>query len=417
MNAQKNGVSINGRDYRWPERPVVVVCIDGSEPDYIEQAVAAGVMPWMKKVIEQQGSDLRAHCVVPSFTNPNNISIVTGVPPVVHGICGNFYYDRENDREVMMNEPHLLRTPTIFKAFQDAGAKIAVITAKDKLRRLLGNELKLGEGGAICFSSEKSDQVTLADNGIENVLDMVGMEVPSVYSAELSEFIFAAGVKLMETVRPDLMYLSTTDYIQHKFAPGSEGANSFYAMMDKYWAQLDELGAVIALTADHGMNAKHDDAGDPNIIYLQDEMDRIMGAGVARVILPITDPYVVHHGALGSYATVYLADDADVRALKAELGAIDGIDAVYGNEEGCAEFDLAADRMGDLILVSSKHVVLGTTASRHDLSGLTVPLRSHGGVTEQTVPLIVSQPVVRLDQTQQLHNYDIFNLALNHVGH
>jgi phosphonoacetate hydrolase len=417
MNAQKNGVSINGRDYRWPERPVVVVCIDGSEPDYIEQAVAAGVMPWMKKVIEQQGSDLRAHCVVPSFTNPNNISIVTGVPPVVHGICGNFYYDRENDREVMMNEPELLRTPTIFKAFQDAGAKIAIVTAKDKLRRLLGNELTLGEGGAICFSSEKSDQVTLADNGIDNVLDMVGMEVPSVYSAELSEFIFAAGVKLMETVRPDLMYLSTTDYIQHKFAPGSEGANSFYAMMDKYWAQLDELGAVIALTADHGMNAKHDAAGDPNIIYLQDEMDRIMGAGVARVILPITDPYVVHHGALGSYATVYLPVDADVGALKTELNAIDGIDAVYGNAEGCEHFDLAADRMGDLILVSSKHVVLGTTASRHDLSGLEVPLRSHGGVTEQTVPLIVSQPVTDLDSAAQLHNYDIFNLALNHVAH
>ena len=417
MNAQRNGVSINGRDYRWPERPVVVVCIDGSEPDYIEQAVAAGVMPWMKKVIEQQGSDLRAHCVVPSFTNPNNISIVTGVPPVVHGICGNFYYDRENDREVMMNEPELLRTPTIFKAFQDAGAKIAIVTAKDKLRRLLGNELTLGEGGAICFSSEKSDQVTLADNGIENVLDMVGMEVPSVYSAELSEFIFAAGVKLMETVRPDLMYLSTTDYIQHKFAPGSDGANSFYAMMDKYWAQLDALGAVIALTADHGMNAKHDAAGDPNIIYLQDEMDRIMGAGVARVILPITDPYVVHHGALGSYATVYLPDDADVSALKTELNAIDGIDAVYGNAEGCKHFDLAADRMGDLILVSSKHVVLGTTASRHDLSGLDVPLRSHGGVTEQTVPLIVSQPVTDLDSAAQLHNYDIFNLALNHVAH
>lgn len=417
MSTQKPGVSINGRDYRWPNRPCVVVCIDGSEPDYIEQAVAAGVMPWMKKVIEQQGSDLRAHCVVPSFTNPNNISIVTGVPPVVHGICGNFYYDRDNDREVMMNEPELLRTPTIFKAFQDAGAKIAIVTAKDKLRRLLGNELKLGEGGAICFSSEKSDQVTLADNGIEDVLDMVGMEVPSVYSAELSEFIFAAGVKLMETVRPDLMYLSTTDYIQHKFAPGSDGANSFYAMMDSYWAQLDALGAVIALTADHGMNAKHDAAGDPNIIYLQDEMDRIMGAGVARVILPITDPYVVHHGALGSYATVYLPVDADISALKTELNAIDGIDAVYSNAEGCEHFDLAADRMGDLILVSSKHVVLGTTASRHDLSGLEVPLRSHGGVTEQTVPLIVSQPVTDLDSAAQLHNYDIFNLALNHVAH
>ncbi len=414
MNSQKTSVSVNGRDYQWPSKPVVVVCIDGSEPDYIEQAIAAGVMPWMQKVVEQQGVDLRAHCVVPSFTNPNNISIVTGVPPVVHGICGNFYYDRENNREVMMNEPHLLRTPTIFKAFQDVGAKIAIITAKDKLRRLLGNELSFGEDGAICFSSEKSDQVSLEKNGIDNVLDMVGMEVPSVYSAELSEFIFAAGVKLMETERPDLMYLSTTDYIQHKFAPGSEGANSFYAMMDSYWAQLDELGAVIALTADHGMNAKHDDAGDPNIIYLQDEMDRLLSPAAARVILPITDPYVVHHGALGSYATVYLPDDADVDRLKMQLADIDGIDAVYGNQDGCAQFDLAQDRMGDLILVSSKHVVIGTTASRHDLSGLDVPLRSHGGVTEQVVPLIVSQPVSGLEQGQ-LHNYDAFNVALNHA--
>jgi phosphonoacetate hydrolase len=416
MNSPKPAVSVNGRDYQWPDKPRVIVCIDGSEPDYIEQAIAAGVMPWMQKIVEQQGSDLRAHCVVPSFTNPNNISIVTGVPPVVHGICGNFYYDKANDREVMMNEPELLRTPTIFKAFQDAGAKVAIVTAKDKLRRLLGNELTFGEGGAICFSSEKSDQVNFADNGIDNVLDMVGMEVPSVYSAELSEFIFAAGVKLMETVRPDLMYLSTTDYIQHKFAPGSDGANSFYAMMDKYWAQLDALGAVIALTADHGMNAKHDAAGDPNIIYLQDEMDRILSPAAARVILPITDPYVVHHGALGSYATVYLPDDADIDAIKSALYAVDGIEAVYSNQEGCERFDLAQDRMGDLILVSSKHVVIGTTASRHDLSGLEVPLRSHGGVTEQQVPLIVSQPVINLDQTQQLHNYDIFNLALNHVA-
>ncbi len=417
MNTSNKTISVNGRDYRWPDKPCVIVCIDGSEPDYIERAIEDGVMPWMKKVVSDQGVDLRAHCVVPSFTNPNNISIITGVPPVVHGICGNFYYDKANDREVMMNEPHLLRATTIFKAFQDDGARIAIVTAKDKLRRLLGNELRYGEGGAICFSSEKSDQATIEENGVENVLEMVRMKLPSVYSAELSEFVFAAGVKLMETVRPDLMYLSTTDYIQHKFAPGSDGANAFYAMMDSYWARLDELGAVLALTADHGMNAKHDGTGEPNIVYLQDVMDDLLGAGAARVILPITDPYVVHHGALGSYATVYLPDGADIETLKSELGAIDGIDAVYGNREGCERFDLAADRMGDLILVSSKDVVIGTTASRHDLSGLDAPLRSHGGVTEQTVPLIVSQPVVSLDQARQLHNYDIFNLTLNHLAH
>jgi phosphonoacetate hydrolase len=413
MNS-KSPISVNGREYRWPDAPVVVVCIDGSEPDYIERAVADGVMPWMQQVIER-GSDLRADCVVPSFTNPNNISIVTGVPPAVHGICGNFYYDRENDREVMMNEPELLRTPTIFKAFQDAGARVAIVTAKDKLRRLLGNELAFGEGGAICFSSEKADQVSLAENGIDGVLGMVGMEVPPVYSAELSEFVFAAGVKLMETVRPDLMYLSTTDYVQHKFAPGSDGANAFYAMMDKYWAELDALGAVIALTADHGMNAKHDAAGEPNIVYLQDELDELLPPGAARVILPITDPYVVHHGALGSYATVYLPEDADVERLKMQLADIDGIDAVYGNREGCERFQLAPDRMGDLILVSDKSVVIGTTASRHDLSGLDVPLRSHGGVTEQRVPLIVNRPVEGLDAARGLRNFDAFDLALNHV--
>ena len=412
--SSKPAINVNGREYHWPDNPVVVVCIDGSEPDYIEAAIAAGRMPWMQQVVER-GSDLRADCVVPSFTNPNNISIVTGVPPVVHGICGNFYYDKAGDREVMMNEPELLRTPTIFKAFQDAGAKVAIVTAKDKLRRLLGNELVFGEDGAICFSSEKADQASLAENGIEGVVDMVGMPIPSVYSAELSEFIFAAGVKLMEKHRPDLMYLSTTDYIQHKFAPGSDGANDFYAMMDSYWAELDALGAVIALTADHGMNAKHDAAGEPNIIYLQDELDRLLEPGAARVILPITDPYVVHHGALGSYATVYLPEDSDTDALKMQLADIDGIDAVDDNREGCERFELAPDRMGDLILVSGKHVVIGTTASRHDLSGLDVPLRSHGGVTEQRVPLIVNRPLDGLDAARELRNFDAFDLALNHV--
>lgn len=415
MTEQNKTVTANGRTYKWPNRPVVAVCVDGSQPEYIEEAIKAGVMPWTAKVVAGQGSDLRADCVVPSFTNPNNISIVTGVPPVVHGICGNFYYDRENDKEVMMNEPSLLRTDTIFKAFQDAGAKIAIITAKDKLRRLLGNGLKYGEEGAICFSSEKSDEATYAEHGIEGVLDMVGMEVPSVYSGELSEFIFAAGVKLMETQRPDIMYLSTTDYIQHKFAPGSEGANKFYAMMDKYWAQLDALGAIVALTADHGMNAKHDESGEPDVIYLQSLLDDKFGTGSTRVILPITDPYVVHHGALGSFATIYL-DDAMNAPVREFLGTVDGLQEVLGNLEGAEMFDLAPDRTGDIIVVSEQQKVLGTTEERHDLSGLEVPLRSHGGMTEQCVPLVVSAPVTGVDPARRLRNFDIYDIALNHTA-
>lgn len=406
-------ITVNDRSYDWPAQPLVVVCIDGSEPAYIEKAVADGVMPYTARMLAQ-GADLRADCVVPSFTNPNNLSIVTGRAPAVHGISGNYFLDPESGEEVMMNDPKFLRAPTIFKAFQDEGAKIAIVTAKDKLRRLLGHGLTLGADGATCFSSEKSDQATLEENGISGVVEMVGMPVPDVYSAELSEFVFAAGVKIMERDRPDLMYLSTTDYVQHKHAPGSEGANAFYAMMDGYWAQLDAMGCVLSLTADHGMNAKHDAAGEPSVIYLQDLLDVKLGEGAARVILPITDPYVVHHGALGSFATVYLPDGVDPQEVIASLSAVSGIEYVASNLEACARFELPQDRVGDLIVVSEREIVLGTSASRHDLSGLEVPLRSHGGVSEQTVPLMLNRPVQGLAD-RRLRNFDAFDVALNHT--
>ncbi|MFT6557342.1 phosphonoacetate hydrolase [Sneathiella sp.] len=406
-------VSVNDRTYAWPEKPVVVVCIDGSEPAYIEQAIKDGVMPYMEKALAS-GADLRADCVVPSFTNPNNLSIVTGQPPKVHGICGNYFYDVEADAEVMMNDPKFLRVPTIFKAFFDKGAKIAVVTAKDKLRTLLGNGLDVTSGRAICFSSEKSAEATLAENGIDNASKWIGRDVPSVYSAELSEFIFACGVKLMDEFAPDLMYLSTTDYIQHKHAPGTPVANEFYAMLDRYLEQLDARGAVIALTADHGMKSKHTAAGEPDVIFLQDVLDEWLGEGAARVILPITDPYVVHHGALGSFATAYLPEENRDEII-ARLKGLDGIMESLSREEGCAKFELPEDRTGDVILVSTAHKVLGTSASRHDLSALKEPLRSHGGISEQRVPLLCNKPVVGLEEGRALRNFDIFDLALNHA--
>ena len=407
-------ISVNGRSYAWPRQPLVVVCIDGSEPAYIEEAIAGGHMPYLAAALKD-GADLRADCVVPSFTNPNNLSIVTGVPPKVHGISGNFFLDPDTGEEVMMNDPKFLRTDTIFKAFHDAGAKVAIVTAKDKLRRLLGHGLDFSSGRAVSFSSEKADETTLAENGIDDAQAFVGRDIPDVYSAELSEFIFDAGVKLMETMRPDVMYLSTTDYIQHKHAPGTPVANAFYAMMDGYWAKLDALGAVLAMTADHGMNAKFDDGGAPDVIYLQEVLDGILGAGEARVILPITDPYVVHHGALGSFATVYLPADADQAAVIADLSAVPGIQKVYDKQSGCAEFELPEDRLGDLIVVSERSKVLGTSSDRHDLSQLKEPLRSHGGVTEQTVPLIVTRRA-EVDRGRRLRNFDVFDVALNHTA-
>jgi phosphonoacetate hydrolase len=409
-------LAVNGRSYRLPHRPTVIVCVDGCEYDYLNRAAEAGATPFLRELLKN-GTALHAKCVMPSFTNPNNLSIVCGAPPAVHGICGNYFYDRDADegrgREVLMNDPRYLRAGTLLAAAAEAGSRVAVVTAKDKLRALLGHGLS-----GICVSAEKADEASVEANGIDRLLERVNMPLPDVYSAALSEFVFATGVWLLENDRVDLMYLSTTDYVQHKFAPGTDGANAFYAMMDRYLLRLHELGAVLGITADHGMNAKHDPkTGEPNIIYLQDLLDDWLGRGVeeggARVILPITDPYVRHHGALGSYATVYLPAGDDGVALRRQLAGLPHIETVLTREEACARFELPPDRVGDLVVISDKSYVLGSSAAAHDLSGLTVPLRSHGGLSEQTVPLLFNRALAGTLEDRTLRNFDVFHIALN----
>jgi phosphonoacetate hydrolase len=403
-------INVNSRSYRLSSAPTIVICVDGCEQEYINQAIQAGQTPFLAE-LTGFGTVLTGDCVVPSFTNPNNLSIVTGAPPSVHGICGNFFFDQETQEEVLMNDAKYLRAPTILAEMAKAGQLVAVVTAKDKLRNLLGYQLK-----GICFSAEKADQVNLEEHGVENILARVGMPVPSVYSADLSEFVFAAGLSLLTNERPDFMYLSTTDYVQHKHAPGTPEANAFYAMMDSYFKRYHEEGAIVAITADHGMNAKTDAIGRPNILFLQDLLDAQYGAQRTRVLLPITDPYVVHHGALGSYATVYLRDAVPQRDAIDFLAGIAGVEAVLTRSQACQRFELPEDRIGDLVVLGERLTVLGSAADKHDLSGLTVPLRSHGGVSEQKVPLIFNRKLVGLDSFDRLRNFDIIDLALNHLA-
>ena len=415
MNANRaaNQVTCNGRAYNFPKAPTVVICLDGSEPGYIEETIKAGRAPTFARFM-RDGANLLADSVIPSFTNPNNLSIITGRPPAVHGIAGNFFWDAAARTEVMMNAPKFLRAPTILRSFHDAGAKVAMVTAKDKLRLLLSNGLDYATGRAIAFSSERADKATKEANGIDNVLEFVGQPLPDVYSAGLSEFVFAAGVKLMQTFRPDLMYLSTTDYIQHKAGPGTRIANDFYAMIDGYLDALDKAGAIVVATADHGMNDKHLADGSPDVIYLQTLFDEWLGKDSARVILPITDPYVAHHGALGSFATVHIPDEAAVPELLSRLRGIDGVAIACGKAEACERFELPPDRIGDIVVTSTKQKVLGTAPEKHDLSGLDEPLRSHGGLTEQRVPMIANRKIV-LPPERKLRNFDVFDVALNHV--
>lgn len=397
-------VRANDRTYPAPKTCAIAICLDGCEPEYLEVAIAEGLMPTLKR-IRETGTDRLAHSVIPSFTNPNNMSIATGRPPAVHGICGNFLYEPETGQEVMMNDVRFLRAPTVFSKFYNAGARVAVVTAKDKLRALLGAGLKFDEDRAIAFSSERSGNTTKAEHGIDKASDWLGMPVPEVYSADLSEFVFAAGVKLLKEWQPDVMYLSTTDYIQHKFAPDEQGAKDFYAMFDTYLAQLDALGTAIVVTADHGMKPKHDAAGAPAVIYVQDLLDDWLGVAAARVILPITDPYVVHHGALGSFATAYLPAGANQADIIARLRACPEMLDVVDKATAVATYDLPADRIGDIVMISTENMTIGTSAHRHDLAALKEPLRSHGGLTEQEVPFIVNRKI-DLPNAPVLRNFD-----------
>ncbi len=402
-------VVANGREYPAPKVCAIAICLDGCEPEYLEKAIADGLMPTLKRMRET-GTDRLAHSVIPSFTNPNNLSIATGRPPVVHGICGNYLYDPETGEEVMMNDVRFLRAPTLFSKFYEAGARVAIVTAKDKLRALLGAGLKFDDDRAKCFSAEKSDTSTLAEHGQDEASKWLGMAQPEVYSADLSEFVFAAGVKLLQDWKPDVMYLTTTDYVQHKYGPDDAQAKSFYEMFDKYLTELDAMGAAIVVTADHGMKPKHLEDGSPAVVYVQDLLDEWLGEAAARLILPITDPYVVHHGALGSFATAYLPDGADHADIMAKLRATKGITHVLTNAEAVARFELPGDRIGDIVLVSGENICIGTSEHRHDLAALKEPLRSHGGLTEQEVPFIANR-VLPLPERPVLRNFDAFYYA------
>lgn len=411
--SNKNQITVNGKNYNWPKKTTIIICLDGSEPGpkgYIDTAIEMGLMPFMKSMISNSTYET-GKCAMPSFTNVNNMSIVTGTTPDVHGICGNFFFDPELGKETLMNDDSFLRAPTIFEAFENAGAKIAVITAKDKLRKLLGKNLTK----AICFSSEKADQVNMKDNRIENVLELTKKPLPDVYSSDLSEFIFAAAVEIVKKEKLDLIYLSTTDFIQHKCAPGSKMANDFYHMIDGYLQKLYNLGCEICFTADHGMKGKTNTDGSLNLIYLQDELDNKFGKDICNVICTITDPYVVHHGSFGSFVTIYLKDKNIIKEAVDYIKSIEGIDLVLTNSESVTQLNQPSDRIGDLVVTSNEKFAIGKKKTDHDLTKLKEPLRTHGGMGETDIPIFLSK---KIDQGYKskgtLRNFDIFDLALNY---
>lgn len=414
----KSGINLHGVSYRRPAEPVVVVCIDGGDPAYFAAGMEAGILPTVARFLAE-GFGTTAQGTLPSFTCPNNMSLVTCSPPSVHGISGNFYLDAQTREAVAMTGPELLRSSTILAEFSKAGAVSVAITAKDKLRRQLSKGMSIS-GGSISFSSEKAGQCCLAENGIENVLNLVGMPQPDMYSPDLSLFVLEAGIRLLEKIRPDLMFLSLSDWIQHKYAPGEPEADSFYASLDAYFGRLDALGAVVALTADHGMSDKSRPDGSPNVIWLQEILDARLGRGRTRVICPITDYFIAHHGSLGGFVRVWCFDGVLPEEVMDIARRLPGIEHVFDRETAVRKFDLPADREGDVVVVGDRNTCIGSTEADHDLSGLAGRrLRTHGAITESKVPLVINRKLTAgyatRAATRGVRSYEIFDYAINGV--
>jgi phosphonoacetate hydrolase len=367
-------------------------------------------MPRLAAALRAGAFRTLARGALPSFTNVNNACIVTGVPPSITGISGNYFLDPDSGEEVMMNSPEFLRCETILAAAGEAGRKAAFVTAKDKLRTLLSKGLR-----GIAFSSEKVDEARRETHGIAHVEALVGRLKPHIYSAEASLFVLEAGSALIEARLADFLYLSLTDYLQHKHGPEEAESLRFYRGIDGEIGRMIDAGAVVAITADHGMNAKNRPDGSPNVIFLESELMQSFGGGL-RVICPITDPYVLHHGALGSFVNVHVDDPDRVAAIAQWLRERDGVTEVFSREDAVRELELPGDRIGDLCVLCGRDVVLGRTPAHHDLRLLEGGLRSHGGRFEQSVPLIIAE---RIDEEHpvlrggDVRNFDVFALACN----
>ncbi len=408
---------LNGVTYRAPDAPVAVVCVDGGDPEYFAAAKQAGAIPTIARFMED-GFSTVAHSSIPSFTCPNNISIATGSPPSVHGITGNFYLDRQTGEAVGMTGPELMRSRTVFDVVSKAGVRTVVVTAKDKLRRQLGKNLDV-RAGNVCFSSQHADRCTLDENGIENALGFVGQPLPDMYSEELSLFVLDAGIEFLEQDdRPGLLYLSLTDYVQHKYAPDHPKAIGFYHSLDGRFTRLVQLGAIVGIVADHGMKDKCAADGSYNIVYLQDLLDERFGAGETRVICPIADAFVGHHGSLGGFVRVHCFGGAAAQEVVDFVRPIEGIDDVLLREEAATRFELPYDLEADVVVISSERYCIGMGRGDHDLAGLNGErLRSHGGVSERDVPFVISRPLnaeyLARARSEQLKNHHIFDFAIN----
>ena len=338
------------------DRKVLFVCIDGFGPEYVAQSD----MPNLREMM-RAGTYVEGTGIIPSLTNVNNASILTGSFPGEHGITGNYYYDRTTKQGTFMESAEFLLRPTIFERARNQGMRTAFVTSKEKLM----------------FLSRGADFAVAAENPDPETATIIG-PAQDVYSADINYWSLRAARHYLKEADCQLVYLATTDYMMHTYPPDDERSQTHLHTLDEHLGRMlnDHANLEVYLTADHGMSAKNDAIDIGRVIAEH---------GIEGEAVPIIrDRYVAHHSNLGGACYVYLEDEADLERTFDLLGALPGVEEIYYRQDAAREFNLYESRFGDIFILGEKPVVFGALDETRE----EVAIRSHGSRHETTVPIL-----------------------------
>jgi len=339
-------------------RKVLIICVDGLGPDYLHKSPSPNL-----DRMAAEGSFQIGQSVIPSVTNVNNVSIITGKPPSVHGITSNYYLDHTTGRESYMESAEYVLCPTVLQRARAQGMSTALLTAKQKLLRLLDT------GADYSLSAEKPDKQMIREIG----------PAQDIYSPDINPWLFRALRLVLQERNPDVAYCSTTDGMMHKYAPDQEESIRHIQALDSILGEIidDNTDREVYLTADHGMSAKSRGV---------DLEKALRSEGIeARAIPIIKDRYVAHHQNLGGASYIYLQDESLGEEALGILQSCVGVEAAYHCEAAARRFDLMADRIGDLFVLGDQQTVFG----QFETVEVPVAVRSHGSLHESAVPIIM----------------------------
>jgi phosphonoacetate hydrolase len=344
-----------------PQR-VIVLMVDGLGPDYLTASTMPVLTSWQKR-----GIGKLVNGVMPSVTNANNTSICCGVWPEKHGITANFYLNETTGREEYMESADLVLAPTLFERARSAGVASALLSSKKKTITLLPR------GASIVLSAEIPTPEWTGRLG----------KAPDIYSAEINHWLLKAALWILRH-QPEVgvLYIHTTDYPMHMWPPEAEPSRRHLAGLDALLGECAAAApdAAILLTADHGMHHK---------TRCWDLMKACDARGVTlrTAISAEQDKYLKHHSGYGGTSWVYLKSNRDSDRAAAVIEKLPGVQKVLTRTEAARRFLLMPSRIGELVVLGDRDTVFGSLDS--EVVNLPEEYRSHGGLSEAEVPLVI----------------------------